>query len=151
MLRLAHVYEEETGQVDEAIATYKGVVSLEGDNKDALVALDRLYSHAQRWEDLADVIRREIRIAPSDDVIVALTYRLAQVYELAIFDLPKAVEAYKEILQADPTHGETRAALERMFMGGTLQLEIAEVLEPLYRGGEEWEKLHQITRCSSRA
>ena len=29
-------------------------------------------------------------------------------------------------------------------MGGTLQLEIAEVLEPLYRAGEEWEKLHQI-------
>jgi tetratricopeptide (TPR) repeat protein len=31
-----------------------------------------------------------------------------------------------------------------MFMGGTLQLEIAEILEPLYRGGEEWEKLAQI-------
>ncbi len=59
-------------------------------------------------------------------------------------DLPKAVEAYREILVADPTHPETRAALERMFMGGTMQIEIAEVLEPLYRTGEEWEKLHQI-------
>ena len=29
-------------------------------------------------------------------------------------------------------------------MGGTMQIEIAEVLEPLYRAGEEWEKLHQI-------
>ncbi|MDB4980275.1 MAG: Tetratricopeptide 2 repeat protein [Myxococcales bacterium] len=144
MLRLAHVYEEETGQVDEAIATYRQVVAAESDNKEALVALDRLYSHAQRWEELADIIKREVRIAPSDEAIVALTYRLAQVYELALLDLPKAVAAYKEVLVADPTHGETRAALERMFMGGTLQLEIAEILEPLYRSGEEWEKLTQI-------
>ncbi|HVX96230.1 MAG TPA: tetratricopeptide repeat protein [Polyangia bacterium] len=144
MLRLARVYEEETGQVEEAIATYRAVVEVEAENREALVALDRLYSHAQRWEELADTIRREIRIAPSDEAIVALTFRLAQVFELALVDLPKAVAAYKDILQADPTHTETRAALERMFMGGTLQLEIAEVLEPLYRSGEEWEKLHQI-------
>ena len=58
--------------------------------------------------------------------------------------MPKAVEVYREILTADPTHAETRAALERMFMGGTMQIEIADVLEPLYRAGEEWEKLHQI-------
>ncbi|HVZ74315.1 MAG TPA: tetratricopeptide repeat protein [Polyangia bacterium] len=144
MLRLARVYEEETGQLDEAIATYRQVVAAESDNKEALVALDRLYSHAQRWEDLADIIKREVRIAPTDDAIVALTFRLAQVYELALLDLPKAVEAYKDVLAADPTHAETRAALERMFMGGTLQLEIAEILEPLYRSGEEWEKLAQI-------
>jgi tetratricopeptide (TPR) repeat protein len=146
MLRLARVYEEETGQVDDAIATYKAVVTVDGEpgNKEALVALDRLYSHAQRWDELADTIRREVKIAPSDEAIVALTFRLAQVYELALLDLTKAVAAYKEILQADPTHGETRAALERMFLGGTLQLEIAEVLEPLYRSGEEWEKLAQI-------
>lgn len=144
MLRLARIYEEETNQVEDAITTYKAVVEAEGDNKEALVALDRLYSQAQQWEELAEVIKREVRIAPSDEAIVALNFRLAQVYELAILDLPKAVEAYKEILHADPSHAETRAALERMFMGGTLQLEIAEVLEPLYRGGAEWEKLHQI-------
>ena len=82
---------------------------------------------------------------------VALTFRLAQIYELALVDMPKAVEAYREILNADPTHAETRAALERMFMGGTMQLEIADVLEPLYRTGEEWEKLHQISRGAARS
>jgi golgin subfamily B member 1 len=144
MLRLARIYEEETGQVEDAIATYRQVVEAEAENKEALVALDRLYGQANRWEELADIIQREVHIAPSDEAIVALTFRLAQVYELALMDLPNAVKAYKEILTADPTHMETRAALERMFMGGTLQLEIAEVLEPLYRGGEEWEKLHSI-------
>ncbi len=116
----------------------------EPDNKEALVSLDRLFSQNQQWDELADVVRREIRIAPNDQAIIELTFRLAQIYELALGDLPKAIEAYREILNADPGHAETRAALERMFMGGTMQLEIADVLEPLYRVGEEWEKLHQI-------
>jgi tetratricopeptide (TPR) repeat protein len=144
LLRLARIYEEETGQMEEAIATYRRVLDGEPDSRQALVALDRLYSRTQRWDELAEVVRREIQIARSDSDIVALTFRLAQIYELALVDLGKAVEAYREILTADPTHAETRAALERMFMGGTMQLEIAEVLEPLYRQGQEWEKLHQI-------
>jgi tetratricopeptide (TPR) repeat protein len=144
LLRLARVYEEETGQLDEAIATYRRAISADPDSKAALVALDRLFARAQQWDELADVVRKEIRIAPSDEDRITLTFRLAQIYELALVDMPKAVEAYREILSADPTHGETRSALERMFMGGTLQLEIADVLEPLYRAGEEWEKLHRI-------
>ena len=144
LLRLARVYEDETAQVDEAIATYRRVVQTEPENKEALVSLDRLFSQSQQWDELADVVRREIRIAPNDRAIIELTFRLAQIYELALSDLPKAIEAYREILRADPGHAETRAALERMFMGGTMQLEIADVLEPLYRVGEEWERLHQI-------
>jgi tetratricopeptide (TPR) repeat protein len=144
LLRLARVYEEETGQLEEAIATYRRAITADPDSKPALVALDRLFMRAQQWDELAEVVRKEIRIAPSDEDRITLTFRLAQIYELALVDMPKAVEAYREILNADPTHGETRAALERMFMGGTLQLEIADVLEPLYRAGEEWEKLHRI-------
>jgi tetratricopeptide (TPR) repeat protein len=144
LLRLARVYEDETGQIEEAIAAYRRIVEAEPDNKEALVSLDRLFSRSQQWDELAEIVRREIRIAPNDRAIIDLTFRLAQIYELALSDLPKAIEAYREILNADPSHPETRASLERMFMGGTMQLEIADVLEPLYRVGEEWEKLHQI-------
>lgn len=144
LLRLARIYEEDTGQLEEAIATFRRAVAADPDSKQALIALDRLYGRAQQWDDLADIVRREIKIAPSEEDRVALTFRLAQIYELALMEMPKAVEAYRDILTADPAHAETRAALERMFMGGTMELEIADVLEPLYRTGEEWEKLHRI-------
>ncbi len=144
LLRLARIYEEETGQQEEAIATYRRASGADPDNREALVALDRLYARAQQWEELAHVVRSEIRIASSDEDRVGLTFRLAQIYELALMDMSKAVEAYREVLTAEPAHAETRAALERMFLGGTMQLEIADVLEPLYRQGQEWEKLHQI-------
>ncbi len=124
-------------------------MTAETENKTALVALDRLYSRAQQWEELAEVVRREVKIAPHRrGSIVALTFRLAQIFELALVDMPKAVEAYRDILTADPAHAETRAALERMFMGGTLQLEIADVLEPLYRRARSGRSCTRSTRCS---
>ena len=144
LLRLARVHEEETGQADDAISYYQLVVAAEPENRTALNALDRLYTRSQRWEELADIVRREVRTAGSDEEIVDLTFRLAQIYELALLDMPKAIEAYRDVLAADPNHQETRASLERMFMGGTQQGDIADVLEPLYRQNQEWEKLAQI-------
>jgi golgin subfamily B member 1 len=141
LMRLARVYEEETREVDKAIATFKRVAEAEPDRKDGLVALDRLYTVTERWQDLADIVRREIRLADTEEQIVSLTYRLAQILEVALGDLPKAVEAYQEILGIAPQHEETRETLERLMTGGTMQREIAQVLEPLYRVGEEWEKL----------
>jgi tetratricopeptide (TPR) repeat protein len=144
LLRLARVYEEETREIDKAIATFKRVADAEPDRKDGLVALDRLYTMTERWQDLADVMRREIRLADTEEQIVSLTFRLAQILEVALADLPKAVEAYQEILGISPQHEETRATLERLMASGTMQREIAQVLEPLYRVGEEWEKLVRV-------
>ena len=144
LLRLARVYEEETREVDKAIATFKRVAEVEPDRKDGLVALDRLYTVTERWQELADIVRREIRLADTEDQIVSLTYRLAQILEVALADLPKAVEAYQEILAIAPQHDDTRATLERLMAGGNMQREIAQVLEPLYRVGEEWEKLVRV-------
>ena len=55
-----------------------------------------------------------------------------------------AIEVYREILVADPAHGPTLAALELLFAEGVKQLEIAAILEPLYRVAEQWEKLVKI-------
>ncbi|MEO8213020.1 MAG: hypothetical protein ABI560_07500, partial [Myxococcales bacterium] len=144
LLRLARIHEEETDQGDDAIADYRRVLQVDPDNRAALEALDRLYSRNQSWDELTDVVKSEIRTGRSNEEIVDFTFRLAQIYELALMDMPRAVEAYRDVLVADPNHPETRASLERMFMGGTLQGEIADVLEPLYRQNQEWEKLAQI-------
>jgi tetratricopeptide (TPR) repeat protein len=144
LLRIGRIYEEETHEVDKAIVAYRRVSEAEPDRKDGLVALDRLYTHTQNWAELADVLRREIRLADTEDQIIELTFRLAQILELAVGDMPRAVEAYQDILNANPAHAETREALERLLRTGQMQHEIAQVLEPLYRLGEEWDKLVEI-------
>ncbi len=144
LMRLARVYEEETREVEKAIATFKRVAEAEPDRKEGLVALDRLYTMTERWQDLADIVHREIRLSDTEEQIVSLTFRLAQILEVALGDLPKAVEAYQEILSISPQHEDTRATLERLMTSGNMQREIAQVLEPLYRVGEEWEKLVRV-------
>ncbi len=141
LLRIARIYEEETHEDDKAIEAYKRVADIEPERRDGLDALDRLYTKAQRWEELAEVLRKEVRLANAEEEIIAFTFRLAQVLELALGDVAGAVECYQDILNADPAHPETRAALENLLRAGTLQAEIAQILEPLYRLGEEWEKL----------
>jgi tetratricopeptide (TPR) repeat protein len=144
LLRLARVYEEELNRADRAIETYRRVLDVDGDNTIAIAALDRLFENAQRWPELTDILRREVRLAQSDEEVLAIEFRLGQVYEVSIKDLPAAIDVYREILTQDPQHGPTLNALELMFLDGNYQIEIAAILEPLYRDAGQWEKLHRI-------
>ena len=46
--------------------------------------------------------------------------------------------------RAAPEHAPTLEAIERLFAAGTKQVEIAEILEPLYQAAAEWEKLQRV-------
>jgi tetratricopeptide (TPR) repeat protein len=142
--RLARVQEQELGDVDKAIATYRRILDVEFDNKPAVLALDRLYTHTSRWKDLTDVLRREIQLANDDAEVLALQHRLGQTLEKSLGDRKGAIEVYREILTANPTHPQTFDAMEQMFFDGHHQPEIGGILEPLYETAGEYEKLHRI-------
>ncbi|MCS6914793.1 MAG: tetratricopeptide repeat protein [Myxococcales bacterium] len=144
LLRVARVYEEELQDDGRAISTFIRVLEVEPDNASAILALDRLYERGQHWAELADILRREIRLANSDAEVVALQFRLGQLYEQALRDVDNAIEVYREILANEPNHGPTLQALELLFAEGIKPIEIAGILEPLYRVAEEWEKLVKI-------
>ena len=142
--RLARIYEEELGRLPDAVGTYKRILDAEFDNRNAVLSLDRLYSAAEDYPALADILRKEIQLADTDAEIIALQFRLGQVLEQSLRDLPSAIEVYREILTADPAHVGTLGALELMFLDGQHELEIAGILEPLYESAGEFEKLHKI-------
>ncbi|HTM19059.1 MAG TPA: tetratricopeptide repeat protein [Kofleriaceae bacterium] len=142
--RLARVYEEELGLPEQAIATYKRILEVEFDNRPAVVALDRLYSGAERWQELSGILRKEIQLSESDEEVLAHQFRLGQVLEQNLADLRGAIEVYREILSTRPDHVATLGALEMMFLEGQHELEIAGILEPLYEAAGEFEKLHKI-------
>ncbi len=144
LLRTARVYEEEMQAEDKAIATFRRVLDVEAENPNAVLALDRLYERGQHWKELTDVLRTEIRMANSDQEIVALQFRLGQTFEQQLHDVDSAIEVYREILTSDPNHGPTLQALELLFAENVKPIEIAGILEPLYRVAEQWEKLVKI-------
>jgi tetratricopeptide (TPR) repeat protein len=143
-LRVAQVYEVQLEDVNNAVARYRRVLEADPENQSAVRSLDRLFTQTERWEDLAEILAREAEIGQSPDEILEFKYRLGQVYQVRLGDLDRAIAAYREVISAAPEHQDTLRALESLFEAGTKQLEIGEILEPLYQAASEWEKLIRV-------
>ncbi len=140
-LRLAQIYEVQLEDVENAIGRYRRVMEVEPDNQTAVRSLDRLYLYTERWAELAAILEREAEIGQTPDEILEFKYRLGQVRQSYLNDIDGAINAYRDVLAAAPEHENALQALEGLFAAGIKQLEIAEILEPLYRAAGEWEKL----------
>jgi tetratricopeptide (TPR) repeat protein len=143
-LRTAQIFEAQLDDVDSAIERYRRVADADVGNQTAIRALDRLFLQTERWKDLATVLEREADIAEAVDEVILFRFRLGQVLETRQKDLDGAILAYKDVLAAAPEHEPTLHALEALFASGVKQLEVAEILEPLYRQAGEFEKLSRV-------
>ncbi len=143
-LRTAQVYEVQLENLEHAVQRYRLVLSKDPENQVAVRSLDRLFTQMERWQDLAEVLARESEIGQSPDEILGFKFRLGQVYQARLGDLDKAIAAYREVISAAPEHEDTLRALEALFESGTKQLEIGEILEPLYQSMSEWDKLIRV-------
>ncbi|WP_053234357.1 tetratricopeptide repeat protein [Sandaracinus amylolyticus] len=140
-LRVAQLYEVQLGDVDSAIVRYNVVAAADETHQQAIEALDRLYEATSRWGELATTLAKEIQLAASPEAMLDLQFRLGQVHQLHLGQVDRAIEQYKEILAAAPEHAPALDALEGLFAEGVQPLVIGEILEPLYRMQEAWERL----------
>ena len=142
--RVAAVRLNQLSDVETAIARYQSVLNEDPEDADAIEALDTIFTHLERWGELVANLERQIRIADDEAASIALQYRMGQIYQISMNDLPHAIEAYKEILNIQPDHGPSQQALEFIFYEGEHQHEIAEILEPIYFAAERWEPLVKL-------
>lgn len=140
-LRLAQIFEVQTGDVGNAIARYRIVYEADSTHAATLEALDRLYEATEQWAELAEILAREAETAASPDEVLGLQYRLGRLQQERLNNVAGAVEQYRDILAAAPEHEQALAALEGIFAQGQHLADIAEILEPLYRMQEAWNKL----------
>ncbi len=140
-LRVAQIFEIQLDDVENAIVRYRRVSEVAPADEAALTSLDRLYQQTGRWAELAEVLAREAELDPGAEQTLSFQYRLGQLREKQLGDLDGAISAYRTVLEANPEHVEALAAVEALFAGGIKQMEIAEILDPLYTGGNEWLKL----------
>ncbi len=146
-LRAAQIHEIQLDALDGAVARYRRVLEVENDNQQAIKSLDRLFTQAERWGDLAQVLAREAEVGQTPDEILELKFRLGEVQERYLEDLDQAIAAYKEVLAVEPEHERATARLEAIFAAGKKQPEIGEILEPLYRQFDQWEKLVKMSEA----
>jgi tetratricopeptide (TPR) repeat protein len=138
------VYERELGDVPRAIDTYTKILELDPDDLQALSRLDVLYEQAQNWQELLSVLTRESEMTADANEAISFQYRIAELYEKHLEDVARSVELYRELLQHQPDHEPTLAALEGLKNGTRDPLGAAAVLEPIYEAGSNWPKLIRV-------
>jgi tetratricopeptide (TPR) repeat protein len=138
------VYERELGDVARAIDTYTKILELDPDDLQALSRLDVLYEQAQNWQELLSVLTRESEMTADPSEAISFQYRIAELYEKRLEDVARAIELYRELLQRQPDHEPTLAALEGIKGGSRDPLGAASVLEAIYEAASDWAKLIRV-------
>ncbi|HEX3770616.1 MAG TPA: tetratricopeptide repeat protein [Polyangiaceae bacterium] len=144
LVRIARTLTERLSDVDGAIQAYRAVIEDFGADRTSLAALAMLYQLADRWQELADALESDLALAETPADKLQILARLGEVRQVKLSDTPGAIEAYRQALAIDPTHGRCREALEAMLDDDAARLDAAEILHPLYESDGLNEKLLRV-------
>ncbi|MCU0661270.1 MAG: tetratricopeptide repeat protein, partial [Myxococcota bacterium] len=139
--QMALIYEEMLGRPEDAVACLKEILAIDPASDDALRGLDRLLARLERWTDLADNLQQQLALGDSEDIVVPLKLRLAELREKQLDEVEGAVEIYREVLEFEPDNYEAISSLEGIMQRPGLRKNVAVILEPTYRAMGAWEKL----------
>ncbi len=143
--KLATLYEDALGDLDGAATKHRQALDVAADERASLAALDRIYGRAGRFEELAEVLAREAEATMDEAEQCQFLYRLGDLREVALKDLPGAVAAYRDVLERVPEHTAARAALERLLIGAeSVRADVIRILEPLYESEADHARLADI-------
>ncbi|MBN2801660.1 MAG: tetratricopeptide repeat protein [Deltaproteobacteria bacterium] len=140
-LKAGAIYEENLDDFDSSIVRFQKVLSVDEENKDAIIRLDKLYQISEKWNELADVLSKESLIMEDPSDALDIQFRLGQLYRQELDNTERAVEVFRDILAAEPAHEQSISALEDIFAEGKMKAEIVDILEPLLQMQGEWNKL----------
>jgi tetratricopeptide (TPR) repeat protein len=114
-LRLGRVLEGEVQRIDEALETFRAVYEIDGENADAIAALERLYRQTGRFGELLGIYEKKRDLTTDDAERKKIRYAIAGLYENEIKDVDKAIETYLSVLEDDPADGPSLAALDTLY------------------------------------
>lgn len=148
LFKISALLEEKLGDPGAAVSTFREILDLDSDDETATLALDRLYTDLARWPDLAELLIRRLERADraeQKDKWIELKLRLGALYEERLSDLPRAIDSFEEVLGRDERQVDAMSALARLLGSlperDPLRFRIAQIIEPIYRRADAWEKL----------
>ena len=139
--RMARVHENHLHDAEQAINAYRSVLDIDRDDWVAVAELDRLYQQQKLWFELSELLTERIERLDDPDEAVDLRIRLADVMEKRLEDVTGAIDQYELVLAADAGWQSALPPLERLVVDESHRERIAEMLEPVYRANDWWQKL----------
>jgi len=146
LLEVAKIMADQLSDRDGAVEAYRKILAVDPEDPNALRLLGKLLNTAERWDELAEVLAREVGLADKTPSLAAdaaeLRFRLGRIRQQRLADPDGALLAFREVLQKMPRHPGALSALEELARGsGASAIEAATVLEPVYEAEGEHQKL----------
>jgi tetratricopeptide (TPR) repeat protein len=146
LLEVAKIMAEQLADRDGAMAAYRKILAVDPEDPNALRLLGSLLGATERWDELVDVLSREVNVADRQPNFVAeaaeLRFRLGKIRHQRLADAEGALACYREVLSRVPRHPAALAALEELAKGtGDAAIQAALVLEPIYSAEGEHQKV----------
>ncbi|WP_242361931.1 tetratricopeptide repeat protein [Anaeromyxobacter sp. SG17] len=149
LLEVAKIMAEQLSDRDGAVAAYRKILSVDPEDPNALRLLGKLLGAAEKWDELATVLSREVAVADRQPNLVAeaaeLRYRLGRIRHQRLSDADGALDCYRAVLEKVPRHPAALAALEDLARGsGPAAVEAAMLLEPIFAAEGEHAKVIEV-------
>jgi tetratricopeptide (TPR) repeat protein len=112
------------GKPEDSVKLWNEVLSLRGEDPEALDALAHLHEAAERHQDHIDVLERQLNSNDDFEAKANIGLRIARVYETSLGDRERAIESYRRVLDIDPN-----------------SLGALDALANIYRQGQNWDDL----------
>ncbi|MBA3539259.1 MAG: tetratricopeptide repeat protein, partial [Deltaproteobacteria bacterium] len=115
--------------------------------RESVVELERLYRKQTRWTDLVELFEARLTRALSLPAQAGLAeaaelrLKLAELHEVQREDITAALDQYEQIIVENRRWEAAVTALERLVVHEQHRERIAELLEPVYRKQDWWQKL----------
>ncbi|MFL5318877.1 MAG: tetratricopeptide repeat protein [Myxococcaceae bacterium] len=133
---------EAAGEETHAIDAFKSALAIEK-NVTALEALDRLYGHSKQAEEQTDVLAQLAALTAEPQAKRQYLTRRAALFEKSN-DAPHAVAAYAQVLELLAQDPAAVAGLERLLSVEAVRVDVAKLLEPIYRSQNDHKKLVDV-------
>lgn len=112
--RIAGIFDEEFLDHQRAAQALEAILEIDPAHATSLTALVRHYRSLDRWEDVASLYERQLKLATEPDQQLELTLALARVLVEQIGSSERATKAYEKALEINPEHAGALEALARL-------------------------------------
>lgn len=141
-MRQAMLHEEMLEDPAGAIDIYRAVLEEDSGNLRARQSLDRLLGSEGRFEEQAENLLRQLGLVEEQAEGLALKCRLAALKEAQLYEVEEAIVLWGQVLAVEPGYEDALEPLERLVrQAPEHQGAVVDILDPLYRQGEHWQKL----------
>ena len=125
---MAEIAEKNLRNNGVAIEMWAMILERDGENAEAIDALEKLYEKEKMWSELASVSEKRIELTPDESEKFELLQKLGVLYSTKAKDLPNAVSAWRRVLAIDPSYAKGVDSLRKLL----IEMRDWEALEAYY-------------------